>query len=335
MLDLDYNAVASALLFSEGTAAPPIHTLALSAEGSGFQKIAGVSRQQAAALLASTGGTPEGMQAAIFQAMVKVQVEDFHSGSGGGGGGGGGSGGGGSSEGSGGRTPKTPKLVWPSAPITCTICLDPKEAEECVVLRGCGHVCCAACVRSSAEAGRGQGTGVALCPEQGCGSAITHRDLRALLGMELFNKLDRGALEVAVSLDPSLHLCPTPDCTFICCWASEESDGKPILDCPLCQKSTCLACKRQPFHEGATCAAAAAEAAGGGGGEAAAAASAAAQAEAATQAFFKDPASGVKFCAQCHTPLNHVYGCWKFKCKVRAAAAFALPPIVTTPGALH
>ena len=68
----------------------------------------------------------------------------------------------------------------------------------------------------------------------------------------MFNKLDTRALNMAASVDPTLHICPTPDCTFIVSWRGPE-DGPPECNCPICKQSYCLACLAKPFHKGMNC----------------------------------------------------------------------------------
>lgn len=55
-----------------------------------------------------------------------------------------------------------------------------------------------------------------------------------------------------IDIDPTLHRCPTPDCTYFVQWKGPE-EGPPICECPLCLKSTCLACVAQPYHVGKKC----------------------------------------------------------------------------------
>ena len=64
-----------------------------------------------------------------------------------------------------------------------------------------------------------------MCARQSdCFSPAVKGMLRALSGTRAFSVLDRRALEQAVAYDPSLHLCPMPDCTFVASWCGED-DG--------------------------------------------------------------------------------------------------------------
>ena len=286
----DANATACALLQPSGASpTAPIFALATAPPDSPFRCVAGVPKELAQALLAECGGAEGGMCEALFRALTEELDALFASG--GSGGGGGASPGG----------TRTPGLARPPAALSCTICLEDKPAAECAVLSGCGHAFCAACLRSSAEAGRASGASVTLCPSAGCGSSLTHRELRALLGASAFQRLDRAQMELACALDPTMHPCPTPDCQYICVWGSEEADGLPKLECPLCHRSRCLVCKASPYHHGARCARA-----GGGGGAAE---------EAASESYFKDPSSGVKRCVKCTIPIAMTYGCFKMQCR--------------------
>ena len=139
------------------------------------------------------------------------------------------------------------------------------------------------------------------CPADGCGAGMTHAELRKLLGAagvraactcvdiarvadELhtkkrahvacvrpgFQTLDRRALEAVVVADPTLHMCPTPDCPNIVAWTGPE-DGPPAIDCAVCKRRSCVICGAYPFHEGSNCPPPRAAAAAGGGGDGASA----------------------------------------------------------------
>ena len=85
-----------------------------------------------------------------------------------------------------------------------------------------------------------------------CTAEIGQEELRLVIEPQLFSTLERRSLEAVVALDPTLHHCPTPNCTFVCSWAGVE-DGPPRCDCPVCHKSSCLACFTSPFHNGFSC----------------------------------------------------------------------------------
>ena len=293
----DANAAACALLQpamgASGASISPIFALATAPPDSPFRCVAGVTKELAQVLLTECGGAEGVMCEALYRALTEELDAVFAASAGGGGASPGGT--------------RTPALARPPAALSCTICLDDKPAAECAVLSGCGHAFCAACLRSSAEAGRASGASVTLCPSAGCGSSLTHRELRALLGAAAFKRLDRAQMELACALDPTMHPCPTPDCPYICVWGSEEADGLPKLDCPMCHRSRCLVCKASPYHDGARC-----ERAGGGGGGGGG--SGAAE-EAASESYLNDPSSGVKRCVKCTVPIAMTYGCFKMQCR--------------------
>jgi len=194
----------------------------------------------------------------------------------------------------------SPLLSTPNQGITCDICLDEKSRGEWCKL-GCGHSYCLTCLRGHCEQARSEPSKLNLisCPCAGCPRALTQRELRGVLGLEAFSRLDRAQLENAALLDPTLHLCPSPDCPNIVSWKSVEEDGAPIIDCPLCKKSACLVCRAQPKHPGLSCAEAANLL----------------KANSATEDFFNNPSSGIKICAKCKTPLVLTLGCMKIKCR--------------------
>ena len=65
------------------------------------------------------------------------------------------------------------------------------------------------------------------CLEDGCDLMISQREMRTIVGEKLFEKLDRRALEMAISIDSTLHHCPTPDCNYIASWRGPDLDGPP------------------------------------------------------------------------------------------------------------
>eukprot|EP01062_Namystynia_karyoxenos_P031284 TRINITY_DN23216_c0_g1_i1.p1 TRINITY_DN23216_c0_g1~~TRINITY_DN23216_c0_g1_i1.p1 ORF type:complete len:401 (+),score=59.94 TRINITY_DN23216_c0_g1_i1:76-1278(+) len=198
-------------------------------------------------------------------------------------------------------------LMSNAAPFDCPVCFCPAASGEGVLVRACGHSFCRECTEAHVrEQLEGGGTGLVTCPAQGCLRFFEHRELRALAGADSLGKLDRRALEQGAAADPTMHLCPTPDCTYIVSWAGEQ-DGAPRCQCPLCGQSTCLACGVRPYHGGFTCAAWVAHQRQQQTAEEQAAC------ERATQEFLAR--SNIRICRRCKVPIIKEVGCDKMKCR--------------------
>ena len=74
-----------------------------------------------------------------------------------------------------------------------------------------------------------------------CSSELTQHELKHLLDAKTFAVLDRRALERAVELDSSMHLCATPDCPYVIAWSGPE-DGPSLFNCPMCLHKRCIVC---------------------------------------------------------------------------------------------
>lgn len=146
---------------------------------------------------------------------------------------------------------------------------------------------------------------VILCPlsrgSDGCGSGITQRELRLILGDKRYAILDRRALEQAVATDPTLHICPSPDCPFVVSWFGPD-DGLPIIDCPICRHRRCLVCGADPYHDGIGCPPP----------QSAGAVSAQSEEEASLQFI---ATSNIKRCMRCNNGIIKEVGCHKVKCR--------------------
>jgi len=138
--------------------------------------------------------------------------------------------------------------------FVCPICFD-QESTECICLKECGHSFCKSCAVGWITAQMSETTeGLIVCPLNAeCSKHFTQRELRNLIGTKTFATLDRRALETVVSIDPTLHMCSTPDCSYVVAWAGEEIDGPPVFICPLCKLRKCIACGTTPYHDGMNC----------------------------------------------------------------------------------
>eukprot|EP00037_Helgoeca_nana_P014332 m.133817 g.133817 ORF g.133817 m.133817 type:complete len:293 (+) comp22501_c1_seq6:1010-1888(+) len=168
-----------------------------------------------------------------------------------------------------------------------------------IMLRGCEHSFHRTCVAMYCKAEMDGGKTRLMCPLPECRRELAQRETRAIIGTENFAKLDRLALEEAVMADPTLHLCASPDCTFVASWAGPD-DGLPRVVCPKCDTVRCLMCGRKWHGLEVSCA------------EASAAVPAAA-AEALTMAYLKR--TNVRRCARCGNGVVKSAGCNKMKCR--------------------
>ena len=313
----DPNIAVSNLLFNVlDTTEAPIVSFARQ-ESLELSEFAGISRDLARQHLDAFDGDLERAKRALLTEMFGVSEASLLSGSsyegdaaGGGGGGGGSARGGGATGDSEGRARQA--LLENRTEFECVVCYGDIEPGAGCQLRGCGHMCCKACLRRHIDAKSASGESLVACVAPDCTIAISQREVRALVGTEAFAKLDRRALEQAAACDPSLHLCPTPDCTYITMWCG-VGDGQPKVDCPICSKQYCLVCVSTPYHDGKTCAERKAEVdvlAGVGGGAGAAPGDAD---EEATRQYLE--ASNIRICNRCSVPLIKESGCNKMKCR--------------------
>jgi len=150
-----------------------------------------------------------------------------------------------------GREVVKPRVQKNEEAVECAICCDDASPGQAIILGQCSHTFCIKCLKSHINTCMNSGTTLIGCPAQ-CGAEISQAELREVVGMDYFQKIDRRALERVVELDPSLHFCPTADCSNIVCWTGEE-DGLPICNCNLCNRSSCLVCGVSPYHKKITC----------------------------------------------------------------------------------
>jgi hypothetical protein len=136
--------------------------------------------------------------------------------------------------------------------LTCSICFLDVELQQMLELERCFHLFCHDCLRSHCSSQQSDGNSNVPCPQIGCTKTITPQEIKLVLGQDAFRVFDRRALEEVVTLDPTLFLCSSPDCSFVCSWNGLE-DGPPRMLCPLCQCDRCLLCNCEPFHVGFTC----------------------------------------------------------------------------------
>ena len=313
------NAVANLMSNAVAPPFPPFVALARS-ESAELMEFGGINRDLARQLLDYCNNDIQSAQHSLFDQFIAHGIEDItfdhiQSITGGGG------------DGRGNAEPlplaatEQEAAAWPaqtpSEPINCAICFETVPASD-GWRGGCGCSYCNGCMQQYTSMAINEGgaaaDGLVKCPTDGCHGNVSQFELRALVGMEGFQRLDQQAIDVAVSIDPTLHCCPTPDCKFITSWVSEEEDGCPVLDCPLCGRQTCLLCQ-QAWHQGPC----------GRSGRSGAAAEASAsfpdaeaskhaKDEAKTMAWINS-AGNVRRCGRCGNAVLKASGCDKMKCR--------------------
>ncbi|XP_057334913.1 ranBP-type and C3HC4-type zinc finger-containing protein 1-like [Microplitis mediator] len=141
------------------------------------------------------------------------------------------------------------EIVPNSEYFECPICFDYIEPYSGVVLRDCLHVFCWECIKSNVKLN----DDVQIkCPfadnEYACDSTLQEREIKALLGAELYEKhLEKSLTHAALEAHDQAFHCRTVDCNG---WCLRDEDANHFL-CPVCSLTNCLTC--QTIHEGRTC----------------------------------------------------------------------------------
>jgi len=193
----------------------------------------------------------------------------------------------------------------------CPICMDEVEKGEGVKLSQCGHTVCHGCLERQLKCyfDDGKTFEAFICAVPECRERIAHRELRAVLGENVFVRLDKRSLDKAVQSDSNLFPCrATPDCEGKFCWEDEEGMGAREGTCEVCHKPQCIVCGAAP-HRTRTCAEAATDAA-----ERVGMAGTHAADEAATRNFLTTSQS-IRVCSKCHNTVEKKGGCDKMQCR--------------------
>ncbi|KAG8041464.1 hypothetical protein G9C98_002757 [Cotesia typhae] len=80
-----------------------------------------------------------------------------------------------------------------------------------------------------------------------CQSILQEREIKALLGKDLYDKHLEKSLKYAALTSPESFNCRAADCDY---WFLRDNDLNHFL-CPKCEKTNCLTC--EVIHEGRTC----------------------------------------------------------------------------------
>ncbi|XP_074115161.1 ranBP-type and C3HC4-type zinc finger-containing protein 1-like [Cotesia typhae] len=130
----------------------------------------------------------------------------------------------------------------------CPICFDFYEPFQGVVLRDCLHSFCRECIESNVKL---NDDFEVKCPyadnRYACQSILQEREIKALLGKDLYDKHLEKSLKYAALTSPESFNCRAADCDY---WFLRDNDLNHFL-CPKCEKTNCLTC--EVIHEGRTC----------------------------------------------------------------------------------
>ena len=184
--------------------------------------------------------------------------------------------------------------------VTCPICFCEAEEGEALVLTACGHTFCKECIQEQTKARMEEGDVEIQCLSHGCAESLSHAEVRQASGDAVFETLSKRGLDRATALEPSLHNCRTPDCTYVVSFDPLNDAVPPSLSCPLCKTTCCLSCGAAPYHTSMTCV----EHKKTLDNE---------EDERAMAAFMKE--SGIRECMQCGMAVMKESGCDKMKCR--------------------
>eukprot|EP01064_Diplonema_japonicum_P004857 TRINITY_DN13197_c0_g1_i1.p1 TRINITY_DN13197_c0_g1~~TRINITY_DN13197_c0_g1_i1.p1 ORF type:complete len:349 (+),score=54.62 TRINITY_DN13197_c0_g1_i1:45-1049(+) len=134
----------------------------------------------------------------------------------------------------------------------CTICYCDIDPGNAVKLHSCKHVFCKECLKGQVRAAIDDGKTEINCLQDRCSATLNHVELKEICCQKMFETISRRGLEAATSTDPTLHHCPTPDCSYVVSWSSYEG-GQPSFMCPVCTLCYCLACGANPYHTSMSC----------------------------------------------------------------------------------
>ncbi|CAD6215458.1 GSCOCG00011198001-RA-CDS [Cotesia congregata] len=130
----------------------------------------------------------------------------------------------------------------------CPICFVFYEPFQGVVLRDCLHSFCRECIERNVKL---NDDFEVKCPfadgTYACQSILQEREIKALLGKDLYDKHLEKSLKHAALTSPESFNCRTADCDY---WCLRDKDLNHFL-CPKCEKTNCLTC--EVIHEGRTC----------------------------------------------------------------------------------
>lgn len=134
-------------------------------------------------------------------------------------------------------------------PFDCPICMDAYQPGDGIILKGCLHVFCRACLQDTVQHSE---AAEVQCPYQdndySCENVLSQREIKSLVTQDVFDRhLERSIKVAESSMDNTFH-CKTVDCEGWC----EFEPGVNQFVCPICYVKNCLQC--QVIHDPEDCA---------------------------------------------------------------------------------
>lgn len=139
-------------------------------------------------------------------------------------------------------------VIYNDEVFECSICFNEAQPGEGVKLRDCLHVFCCDCLRHAivhcedAEV---------ICPyrddQYSCQSVLQEREIRALVSLDVLEKLLQRSMARAESQAKNSFHCKTPDCQGWCLFEDNANE----FSCPVCLHLNCITCRA--IHEGMNC----------------------------------------------------------------------------------
>lgn len=153
--------------------------------------------------------------------------------------------------------------------MVCTYCsgkFDDFEYDKIHFLESCAHIVCKECFLKLVKEDYIHKQ-KADCPE--CHQQINEYEIKAILGDDLLDKLQKDALMAVVDEDQSIVKCQCGNVMEVeegkVDYNQKDDDGKKLnrraaehmskyrVRCSACNNNFCTSCKTQPYHIGKTC----------------------------------------------------------------------------------
>ena len=134
----------------------------------------------------------------------------------------------------------------------CPICYSDVKPSETLQTQCCGSTFCVTCINHHAKAILETGQVRIKCLGDTCDGFFTHKEISCSCGTDMLDTVSKRGIDHAVSIDPSLFNCPTPDCVNVISWAPDDNKIA-LFDCSMCRRCSCLACGTSPYHFHKSC----------------------------------------------------------------------------------
>ncbi|XP_044472352.1 E3 ubiquitin-protein ligase RNF144A-like [Mangifera indica] len=134
-------------------------------------------------------------------------------------------------------------------PFVCSICVEPKTANDSFNIKGCPHSYCKTCIAKYVGSKLQENNTSIPCPESNCGGLLEPEYCRSILPQDVFDRWG-NALCDAVIPEAQRFYCPYRDCS-----ALMIDDGGEVIrksKCANCRRKFCAQCK-VAWHKGLKC----------------------------------------------------------------------------------